>query len=536
MRTDPTLAVALFAHRQSRRGALAWTALFAAAMAAVVSAYATSYPDEAARSVLAGALNANVGFRAMFGEARAVDTVGGFLAWRMGTPLTSILSIWGLLTVTRLLRGEEDAGRWDLVLQGRITARRATLGTLLAVGAHLAVMWTVLSIALVLMGRAADLPVADSLGLCAGATLGASTFTAAGALLAQLAPVRRLAAGVAATALGLAYLTRVVADTAPGLHTLRWASPLGWFSEVRPFAGVRVLPLVLLAASTLVLGAAAVFLAGLRDSGAAILSVRRRGGERGRLLVSAEGAAVRFAAPGILAWTVGLAFFSLVLSLLARGVTDAFGESGFDRLVRQMGLGQIASVRGFLALSVFLIFGVVLSLVAGSQVGAARTEERTGRLDTLLSAPVGRRRWLASRIAVAAAGLVVCAMGVASASWAGVAVSGARIGFSSLVVAAFSAVPVAVIFLSLGVLTLGAAPRLAGGAVYGLVGGSFLLEVVGSALRAPRWILDLSPFHHLAPAPAFPVNARASVVLLALAAAAFVAGFELFARRDISAG
>ena len=30
-------------------------------------------------------------------------------------------AIWGLLTATRLLRGEEDAGRWELLLAGRTT-------------------------------------------------------------------------------------------------------------------------------------------------------------------------------------------------------------------------------------------------------------------------------------------------------------------------------------------------------------------------------------------------------------------------------
>ena len=53
-------------------------------------------------------------------------------------------AVWGLLTSTRLLRGEEDGGRWELLLAGRTTRRRAAAqalaglgaGAVRAVGAH----------------------------------------------------------------------------------------------------------------------------------------------------------------------------------------------------------------------------------------------------------------------------------------------------------------------------------------------------------------------------------------------------------------
>ncbi len=36
-------------------------------------------------------------------------------------------AVWGLLTATRLLRGEEDAGRWELLLAGQTTRERRPL-------------------------------------------------------------------------------------------------------------------------------------------------------------------------------------------------------------------------------------------------------------------------------------------------------------------------------------------------------------------------------------------------------------------------
>ena len=50
--------------------------------------------------------------------------------------LVIVGAIWGLLTATRLLRGEEDAGRWELLLTGRTTRGGRPLQALggLAVG------------------------------------------------------------------------------------------------------------------------------------------------------------------------------------------------------------------------------------------------------------------------------------------------------------------------------------------------------------------------------------------------------------------
>jgi len=78
-----------------------------------------------------------------------------------------------------------------------------------------------------------------------------------GALACQLAPTRRVALDIGGAAVGLLFVLRVVADTAGGAGWLRWATPLGWAEELRPFAGARPLVLVLpVLAGVLLLGLA----------------------------------------------------------------------------------------------------------------------------------------------------------------------------------------------------------------------------------------------------------------------------------------
>ena len=55
--------------------------------------------------------------------------------WRTGTVLAVLLGVWAMLAATRITRGEEDAGRWDLLLAGRLPLAAAVarhLGVLIA--------------------------------------------------------------------------------------------------------------------------------------------------------------------------------------------------------------------------------------------------------------------------------------------------------------------------------------------------------------------------------------------------------------------
>jgi ABC-2 type transport system permease protein len=78
-------------------------------------------------------------------------------------------------------------------------------------------------------------------------------------------------------------------------------------------------------------------------------------------------------------------------------------------------------------------------------------------------------------------------------------------------------VPLALLVVGVGTLVHAIAPRAATPGTPGLVIGGYLIEFVGSITRAPRWLRDISPFHHIAPYPAADIR---PVALLVLAASA----------------
>src|ERR1700682_5047852 len=114
----PGRAVSRLAVRQLRRGAVV-VALICGVMSAL---FASQYQkirsllDESGLRAMAG----NPIERILLGPPAALDDPGGFTVWRTGTAVLVLASVWIMLATTRITRGEEDAGRWDLLLAGRL--------------------------------------------------------------------------------------------------------------------------------------------------------------------------------------------------------------------------------------------------------------------------------------------------------------------------------------------------------------------------------------------------------------------------------
>ena len=226
-------------------------------------------------------------------------------------------------------------------------------------------------------------------------------FAGVGALASQLAPTRRGGARARRRRARRALALRMVADTSAPLDWLRWATPLGWAEELRPFVGARPLVLVLPALAAALLLAASWRIAARRDIGAGLLPARDSapprtpGSRRPRRRRCARSAG------GLFAWLVGAGLFALLLGALADSVVRR--HLGRPRRQFRSSARRCEHAKGFLGLE-FLFLVLAVSLFVCFQIAAAREEEAEQRLETLLALPVGRRRWLAGRLAVAAAG------------------------------------------------------------------------------------------------------------------------------------
>ena len=529
---SPELVLARQLVRLRAKAVLVWAAAFATVVYTSSAGYLTAYPDPAQRLALARSLQSNVGLAALFGRTRAVDTVGGFAAWRSLGVLMVVGGCWGVLTGARLLRGEEDAGRWELLLAGRISRRRAAFAGLLAAGVLLLVLFTVTAAGAVLGARTTGLPILSSLFLALVLVLPAALFLLVGAGCGQLAGSRRSAARLAGVLFGVAYLVRLV-GIASGRNWLEQSSPLGWIDASQPMTGSELQPLLPLGLLGAVAVLAILLMAGRRDLAAGIWSSRRRPDRSaGRLLAGPTALAVRQALPALLGWFTAAATMCLVVGLVAVSVGDQAAQSPWvQQLTSRMGAVHAGAV-AFLALSM-TVLSTLIALAAAGLAACLREDEEAGLIQQLLVRPVSRLGWLAGRAAVATAVLLLLGAGVGGVL--ALALLG-RPGFgpASLFDSGLNAMPPAVLVFGAAVLCFGIAPRWTAGVGYGLVGWSFLVELIGAAVAAPNWVLDLSLLHHVTLAPATAPDWRSNGVLLGLGVLATIAGGWRFRVRDLA--
>jgi ABC-2 type transport system permease protein len=533
-RNPATVVASTTGRRAARTGAL-WGYVFGATVASSAYSYATAYKTAAERAHVAALFSSNAGLAAINGPARDIQTVAGYTVWKSFMFLIIVGSVWGLLTGTKLLRGEEDAGRWELLLTGQTTRRGAVSQALAGLGAGAVTLWALTAVITVVVGRLPkiSLPVGPSLFFSVALAAPAVMFLAAGALASQLAATRRQAAGYAGAALGACYAIRLVADSGTSLAWLRWVSPLGWAEELQPLTSPRPLALLPIAGLTVALGGAAVYLAGRRDAGASILPDRNSAPAHGRLLGGPVGLAVRLTRPALLGWAAAIAALGLLMGFIAKQGGKALTSSTTaEKVFSRLGAhgGSAAAYLGF----TFLTVAWLVAFMAAGQVSAARAEEAEGRLDNLLVRPVSRWSWLAGRVGLAAAAVVAGGLLAGLFTWAGAASQNAGVSLPSLLGAGINVAFPALAVLGIGVLAMGVWPRATTAVTYGVLAWSLLIEVAGGFFSSSHWLLDTSVFHHMAAAPGVSPDWTSAAGLAAVGVVAAVAGGAAFARRDLA--
>jgi ABC-2 type transport system permease protein len=466
-----------------------------------------------------------------------LQTVAGFTAFKISMTLMLLGAVWGLLTATRLLRGEEDGGRWELLLAGPTTRRRGTAQALAGLGAGAVALWALTAILTVAVGLDSSVQIAAGPALYFALAMAATAvmFLAVGALASQLAPTRRQAAAYAATFLGGCYAVRMIADAGLGLHGLIWASPLGWVEQLRPFDGPQPLALLPIAALTAALAIATVWLAGVRDAGTGILNDRARSAPRLRLLSGPAGLAIRLARPAVIGWWTAIALSALLFGLIARSAgTTIEGSSATTVLAK---LGATGTGTDAVLGVCFLVLAVLIAFAAVGQVTAARSEESSGRLDHLLAGPVSRSRWLGGRLLLAVAVLVAGGVAAGVFAWLGAASQHSGTSPATLLEAGLNLVPPAIALGGIGVLSFGAWPRRTALVGYAVLTWSLLADIVGGfggSGPASRLLLDASVFHQMTSAPAVSPNWTANGIMVAIGVACALLGGIAFNQRDLA--
>ena len=504
--------------------ALVGTAAFSA------SATVDLYPTVEARVRAAQSSNATPALVALYGRIYDQTSIGAISLIKLSSIGTSMVAVLAALLVIRHTRGEEEAGRLELV-GATAVGRYGPLTAALVVGAVASLAVGALT-ALGLVAAGLSTVGSAAFGLSWAAT--GLAFAGVGAIAAQLTSSTRAAIGIATGAIAATYVVRAVGDVIghDGPSWLSWLSPIGWAQQVRAYAGDRWVVALLLVALAAVAVAVAGRLASRRDLGAGLWPDRLGPATAGRDLSTSLGLAWRLQRGVLLTYTVAFALLGLVIGATAKGVGDLLDSQAARDLIAKLG-GSQTLVDAFLAAELGIL-GVVASAYTVQAVLRLRSEETSGRAEELLSKGVARRRWASGHVLLAASGAVALMLIVGLTTGATHAIrshDAAELG--RVVAGALVQVPAIWVMVGLTVVAVGVLPRRSVALAWGLLVGFVVLGELGPALGLPGWLMDLSPFGHVPRLPGGSFSVTPVLVLTAIAGVLVAIGLVALDRRDI---
>jgi ABC-2 type transport system permease protein len=328
--------------------------------------------------------------------------------------------------------------------------------------------------------------------------------------------------------LGVAYGVRAIGDISGG--GLSWLSPIGWYQAMHAYSGERWCPVLLLAALGVLAATAAYAVFERRDLGAGVWATRIGPDRASPALLSGVGLAWRLQRSSVSWWSFGMFVGGLGYGSMGDDVTTMMGDSEVSRKIFTAGGPDLLD--SFYAVATLML----VLIAAGFTVSSAlrpHSEEHAGRVEQLLATGLTRTRWYLGHALVT----IVGTLAVLLASGLGIGLGYALVtGDGSAVLrltgATFAQLSGLVVLGALARLLNAVLPRWATLAWLGVV-FCWVIVMFGQLLEFPQWVIDVSPFSHLAAVPAAPMSWTPFVVVLVAAASMSAGGLVAFRHRDV---
>jgi ABC-2 type transport system permease protein len=520
-----TLQLTRFIVRRDRIRILIWIGSIVVLAALTASGIKGLFPTQAALDQTAAATQHNAAAIAFNGPAQGLNTVGGQVAFQFGASGMVLVALMSLFMVGRLTRGEEEAGRLELVRSLPVGSHAPTTAASLTVAAMSMAVGVLTTVVLSAQG----LPAEGSLVFGVSFVLIGLFFGGVALLAAQVTENTRVVYGAAGVVLGAAFVLRAAGDIGDG--TVSWFSPIGLAQKARPFAGERWWPFLFLLAATAVVVGASVAVAARRDLGGGLVASRPGRRAASPSLGHPFGLAFRLQRGALLGWAAGLLVTAIAYGWIGPTV-DAF--IGQNKALAELfaGAGGANLTDSYFAAS----FRLMALLATGFAIQSAlrlRSEETSMRAESVLATPVSRWKWAASHLTVALAGSVIL-LGVAGlATGLTYGLAGGDVNrVPKLVAAALVYAPPMWLMVGLTIALIGLLPRWAG-ASWAILAACAVIGFLGAVLHLPGWLQNLSPFERVPQLPAASLTVMPLVVISAIATGFTLAGLVGLRRRDV---
>ena len=521
--------------RQTIRGALIIGAIAGLTMGAQGAAYAQAFPDQESRTKLVSSIQSVTAFNFLSGEVANAGSPASYALYKSLATMFLVTGVWGLLTATRLLRGNEEEGRMELLAAG-ITTKRYVSGQLLL--GYLGSFGAACLIAFVIIAALGANPqvrlsTSASALMVAAVFLPGLFFAGLGVLTSQLALTRGRAVLYALVPLLILLTTRGAANSITSLNWLKQYSPFGWSDLLNPVLGARPVWIVPTIVLTTVFVGLGLFWSGIRDLGSALLRQSEAAKPRLYLLHSAQSFAIRTNRWSFMWWTIGIALFAAFFAALANLSVDLINDSPTVRQALTADSATTDQIK-LLFMGVGTLFtSTALLVMATMSLAAIRKEEAKGYLDNILVQPTSRTGWLIRRLLLIVAVFTAIALLSGVVLWGVARLNDISISLWLVIQGSVSLVGALAVTLGIGTLLYGFAPRLAVAAMSAFIGWAFVLDVLKSFFHLSGALAKTSFLYYV---PSNPSKAPDWIAIICLVVIGFgLAAFGIlrFGVRDI---
>jgi len=519
----------LFIIRRERVMSLIWFASLVFSVGLLAAVYPGLFPTQEALQSMQLGLDTPA-MVAMMGPVYGTESLTVAIAMAQECliwfAITSI--VMNIFFINRHTRVDEELGRHEMFISlpvGRLTGASAAI--VCAFGLNLLIaLFSALAVLLINV-EGTTAAGAFSYALSVGAQ--GFLFAAVALLAAQLFSTASGSMGFSFALMGIFYLMRASGDMSG--NALSYISPLGLGLKVEAFYTNAFWPVAIIFAEAVIIIIIALAIAAKRDLGQGVVPARKGNAGAGRFLQSPFG----------LAWRLtNKAFFIWAVSMLALGASygsvvgelDTFigGNDTIRALLESIGGNNATYVESYIPM-LCSIMGMVSCIPVIGAMNRLRAEEKRGRLEQIYSKAVSRGQMFVCFATIATFEAAVLTFLSAVGLYAAAANTG-LLKFGNVIGAFFVYLPAVLVMAGLAALLTGVIPRLSA-VVWALLSYSFLMIYFGNLFDVPKLVKRVSPFGNVPLWPVEELNAAPVIILCAVAALFFIAGFVSYKRRDI---
>jgi ABC-2 type transport system permease protein len=530
-----TRALRRFGFRQTLKGALIIGVLSGLMMGAQGAAFAAAYPDQHSRDMLIKSFGSTPALGFMTGESKNIAQPASYAIYKSIALTTLIVAVWGLMTTTRLLRGQEEDGRLEPIVAGRTTKTSATVHILIGYAYSLGLSFLITWLAIGALG--ADPKVNLSFGnaglLALGVFLPGMFFASLGVLTSQLALTRGRAVAYGLGLLLFFFSIRGAANSVSDWNNLKAYSPFGWTDLLNPVLGPNtwwILPTIIFSVVAIPL---ALYFASRRDLGESILPQSDIAKPHYYLLGSDLDYSIRQNIWPFVWWTIGTIAYAGLLASIAKVGADALSSSpAFTKVIGSLGGNYNDLVIAFLGFG-GVFTALILLVMSAVAIGSIRNQEAKLYLDNILVQPVRRSAWLAKRISIIVSMAMIISLVTGYAIWQIATAQGVSLDLGLVLQNSIVLTGSVILLVGLGALLYGLLPRFAAIIMYVAIVWAFVADILKALFSLNDAIDKTSLLHYVSFAPTKTPDWTTFAWLVVIGFIAGTLGIIAFVKRDI---